>query len=150
MIETNIDDMNSQVLGYLMQKLFKQGALDVFFTPIYMKKNRPATQVSVIAASEDEEKFSRMLLRETSTMGVRVQPMNRHEADREMVNVQTIYGMVPVKVKYFDQEIIHISPEYEDCMKIASEYDIPLQDVFEIVKDSYNHQYPRTMKIFRE
>lgn len=149
LIETNIDDMNSQVLGYLMQKLFKQGALDVFFTPIYMKKNRPATQVSVIAASEDEEKFSRMLLRETSTMGVRVQPINRHEADREMVNVQTIYGSIPVKIKYMEQEIIQISPEYEDCMKIASQYDIPLQDVFEMVKDSYNHQYPRTINFFR-
>jgi pyridinium-3,5-bisthiocarboxylic acid mononucleotide nickel chelatase len=150
LIETNIDDMNSQVLGYLMQKLLKHGALDVFFTPIYMKKNRPATQVSVIATSEDEEKFSRMLLRETSTMGVRVQPMNRHEADREMVSVQTLYGMVPVKVKYMDQEIIQISPEYEDCVKIASQYDIPLQDVFEMVKDSYKNQYPRTMNFFRE
>ena len=150
LIETNIDDMNSQVLGYLMQKLLRQGALDVFFTPIYMKKNRPATQVSVIAASEDEDKFSRMLLRETSTMGVRVQRLNRHEVEREMVNVETLYGLIPVKVKYMDHEIIQISPEYEDCIKIASQHDIPLQEVFEMVKDFYKQQNPRTGKFVKE
>jgi uncharacterized protein (TIGR00299 family) protein len=146
LIETNIDDANSQVLGYLMQKLLNEGALDVFFTPIYMKKNRPATKVSVITTSENEEKFARMLIRETSTLGVRVQLLSRYEAERQFVEVVTDFGTVPVKIKLLDGEIIQVSPEYEDCVKIASQLDIPLQRVFDLVEENYWQQYPVVRK----
>lgn len=118
-IETNIDDMNPQLYGYVMAKLFNAGALDVYFTPIYMKKNRPATKLSVIARQEDEAVMSDILLQETSTLGVRVSAVRRNEAKREMRTIETAFGPVSVKLKIINGRVLQAAPEYEICAKLA-------------------------------
>ena len=128
-IETNIDDMNPQIYGHVMARLFQAGALDVYFTPIFMKKNRPATKLSVIARKEDEQPICDLLLRETSTLGVRVKPVWRREADREIRNVLTCYGQVPIKVKLLEGEAVQATPEYEACIRLAEQAGVPLTQV---------------------
>jgi len=129
-IETNIDDMNPQFYGHIMSRLFEAGALDVYFTPIIMKKNRPATKFSVIARREDESKISDLLLRETSTLGVRVNLIHRHEAGREIRKITTRFGEATIKLKIMDGKVIQISPEYEDCARLASENQLPLAHIY--------------------
>jgi uncharacterized protein (TIGR00299 family) protein len=132
-IETNIDDMNPQIYGYVMEKLFQAGALDVYFTPIFMKKNRPATKLSVIARKQDEQRICDLILRETSTLGVRVKTISRHEAEREMRTIETSYGQVPVKLKIVDGEIIQSTAEFEACARLAEKNNVP---VFQIIKEA--------------
>lgn len=130
-IETNIDDMNPQIFGYVMSKLFKAGALDVYFTPIFMKKNRPATRLSVIAHKEDEQIICDLLLRETSTLGVRVRPVWRHEAEREIRVIETCYGQVPIKLKILDGTIIQTTPEFDACVALATETGLPVSQILQ-------------------
>jgi pyridinium-3,5-bisthiocarboxylic acid mononucleotide nickel chelatase len=129
MLETNIDDMSGQVFGHVMGRLFAAGALDVFFTPIQMKKNRPATMLSVIARKSDEPALARLLLEETSTLGLRVIPVQRYEAQREMRIVLTEFGEVPVKLKLLDGRAIQAGPEYDVCARLATEHSVPLMRV---------------------
>jgi uncharacterized protein (TIGR00299 family) protein len=130
LLETNIDDMNPQIYGHVMDKLYSAGALDVYFTPIHMKKNRPGVMVSVIAHCSDEYTLSRLLLEETSTLGIRVQSIVRHEAGRAIQTVQTDYGEVPVKLKLLEGRIVQVSPEYEDCARLAASQNVPLIQVY--------------------
>jgi pyridinium-3,5-bisthiocarboxylic acid mononucleotide nickel chelatase len=130
LIETNIDDMNPEFYGHIMGRLFEAGALDVYLTPIHMKKNRPGTKLSVIARQHDEPELARLLLLETSTFGVRVQPLNRYEAGRSMISVSTIYGEIPVKLKIVDGETISAAPEYDVCSRLALQHKVPLMVVF--------------------
>ena len=130
-IETNIDDMNPQVLGHVMAKLFQAGALDVYFTPIFMKKNRPATKLSVIVQQEDEFKICDLILRETSTLGLRVTRVWRHEAEREMRNIHTRYGEVPVKVKFMDGNVIQATPEFDACVRLAEAAGVSVQQILQ-------------------
>jgi len=130
LIETNIDDMNPQMFGHVMQRLFAAGALDVYMTPIYMKKNRPATLMGVIARRLDEPALARLILTETSTLGIRVQPVYRYTAQREIQHVTTPYGDVPVKLKLLDGRPIQAMPEYDFCARIAEEKEIPLALVY--------------------
>ncbi len=131
LIETNIDDMAAQGFGQVMNKLFSAGALDVFFTPIYMKKNRPATMLSVIAPRLFESDLAQILLKETTTFGMRVQPIGRYEAQREMRKVNTPYGEIDVKLKFLDGKIFQAVPEYDICLKIAEEKDVPFLKVYQ-------------------
>ncbi len=130
LIETNIDDMNPQLFGNVMNRLFAAGALDVYLTPIYMKKNRPATLLGVIARRQDEPALARIILEETSTLGMRVQPVYRYTAQREMKTVETPFGDVTVKVKLLDGRAIQAMPEYDACAQIASEKNVPLGEVY--------------------
>jgi pyridinium-3,5-bisthiocarboxylic acid mononucleotide nickel chelatase len=130
LIETNIDDMNPEFYGHILGRLFEAGALDVYLTPIHMKKNRPGTKLSVIARQHDEPELARLLLLETSTFGVRVQPLYRYEAGRSMVSVSTIYGEIPVKLKIVDGETISAAPEYDVCSRLALQHKVPLMVVF--------------------
>lgn len=131
-IETNIDDMNPQVFGFVMNRLFAAGALDVFLAPIQMKKDRPGTLLGVIARRADEPALARILLEETSTLGVRVLPIeHRHEAQREMRLARTEYGDVPVKVKLLDGVVAGFSPEYDVCARLAAEKSVPVRRVIE-------------------
>jgi len=132
-IETNIDDMNPQLLGALMGRLFEAGALDVYFSPIFMKKNRPATRVSVIARAQDEARLSQLLLRETTTLGVRVKAMHRHEAGRELRRIDTPYGEAAVKVKLLDGNIVQAVPEYEVCVELAKQRQVPVSQVYAVI-----------------
>ena len=130
LIETNLDDSTGEVLGYVQERLFGLGARDVWFTPIQMKKNRPATMLSAIVSQSDERDAVDMILRESTTLGVRVRPVARYEADREIRSVDTSLGTVSVKVKIVGGEPVSASPEYEDCRRLAIETGLPLQQVY--------------------
>lgn len=127
----NIDDMTGEALGFSMERLFGAGALDVWFTPIQMKKNRPAVKVSVLARPQDGETLSRLLLTETSTLGVRRHAWQRDIAQRDYVEVATPWGSVRVKQKMLDGQAISAAPEYEDCARLAREAGVPITRVFE-------------------
>jgi pyridinium-3,5-bisthiocarboxylic acid mononucleotide nickel chelatase len=129
-IETNIDDMNPQVFGHVLNHLFANGALDVYFTPIFMKKNRPATMLSLVAKRIDEQKLAQILLQETTTFGLRVHPIYRYEAKRAMQMVTTPYGDIPVKLKWVDGSYSQAAPEYEVCARLAEEKLVPLLEIY--------------------
>jgi len=129
-IEANIDDMNPQFYASVMQHLFAQGAKDVYFTPIQMKKNRPAVKLSVIATVKDEAALAQVMLRETTTMGVRVKELQRHEAVREQQKINTRYGEVSVKLKRLEGKVVQANPEYEDCLALAERLHLPVAEVY--------------------
>ena len=129
-LECNIDDMNPEYFGAVMDALFEAGALDVYFSPIYMKKNRPAAMLSVIARPADETALAQMLLKETTTFGLRVQRATRYEAQRETRTVATPFGEIRVKLKMLAGEICQAAPEYEDCRKAALAQGVPPYTVY--------------------
>lgn len=134
LLETNIDDMNPQIYGYLMEKLLAAKAADVWFTPIQMKKNRPAVMLSVLGPVENEAKLTEIIMRETSTLGVRTRHIARHTAQREIIEFISSLGMAHAKVKRFG-DFLSVSPEYEDCRRIALERNLPLQEVSRIIEN---------------
>lgn len=129
-LETNLDNMNPELIGHAMTRLFEAGALDVYLTPIHMKKNRPGSMLSVIARPEDEPALADLLLRETSTLGVRVFSCRRYEVAREVRLVDTPYGLLQVKLKWLEGRVAGVSPEYEVCRKAAQEHNVPLAEVY--------------------
>lgn len=135
LLETNIDDMSPQVYGYLFERLLAAGALDVFATSILMKKGRPATQVSVLGHTQDIQTLSAILLRETTTLGIRVRTVERLVADRVIQSIPTPLGTVHVKVKMIDGQIVGATPEYDDCVVLARAQGRPLIDVLAIASD---------------
>lgn len=128
LIEANLDDTTPEALGFAMERLFAAGALDVFFTPIQMKKNRPATMLSVIAPLDREGDLAAAVIRETTTLGVRISRTSRITAERRVETVDTPLGPVRVKVKTFQGKVSY-SPEYEDCARIARERGVTLSEV---------------------
>lgn len=128
-IETEIDDMNPQIFGVLMDRLLTQGALDVFYTPIQMKKNRPGTLLSVIAATEAREALTATIFRETTTIGVRYRDMTRECLDRRTVTVTTSVGDVRIKVAARNGRVLNASPEFDDCVRLGAEHDVPAKNV---------------------
>ncbi len=130
-LETNIDDMNPQFYGHIMEKLFAAGALDVFLTPIQMKKNRPGTLLGVIAFRRDEAALAELILRETSTLGLRVQPISRYEAQREFRQIRTAYGELTMKLKILNGKVIHSVPEYDECVRLADQNSVPLTEIYQ-------------------
>jgi len=133
-IETNIDDMNPQFYDYIIEKLLAMGVLEVFVTPIIMKKNRPATLLTVISPSEKLPSVTTFLLRETTTLGLRWREEERSRTDREIIPLQTRYGKIRFKLARWEGSVVNLSPEYEDCKRLALRKRIPLKDVFEEVK----------------
>ncbi len=128
-IEADIDDMNPQIFGVVMDGLLAQGALDVYYTPIQMKKNRPGVLLTVVAPPEARERLTAAIFRETTTIGVRYREMARECLDREDTTVQTPLGAVRVKVARRNGQILNASPEFEDCARIARERNIPVKEV---------------------
>jgi pyridinium-3,5-bisthiocarboxylic acid mononucleotide nickel chelatase len=128
-IETEIDDMNPQIFGLLIDKLMGAGALDVFYTPVQMKKNRPGTLLSILAPPDAREHLTSIVFRETTTIGVRFTEAKRECLDRETIVVDTEFGPVTVKVARRSGEILNASPEFEDCARIAAERGRPVKDV---------------------
>ena len=124
-----IDDMNPQLFGPLMDRLLESGALDVFYAPVQMKKNRPGTLVTVLAHPDDRERLSSILFAETTTIGVRYQEMWRECLDREFVEVQTFVGRIRFKVARRNGQVLNASPEFDDCARIAAERSIPVKQV---------------------
>ena len=136
-IESEIDDMNPQIFGVLMDRLHAAGALDVFYAPIQMKKNRPATLVSVVALPEDREALTALLFRETTTIGVRFKEMDRERLDRDQVTVETPLGPVRFKVARRDGDVVNASPEFDDCLQLAERHDLSVKAVQAIATKAY-------------
>jgi len=134
LIETNLDNMNPELLGHTMERLLEAGALDVFYTPIMMKKSRPATLVSVLAEPSLVSVLSEVLFRETTTLGIRVTEVSRRCLEREWREVETEWGIVRVKIGRLNGEIVNIAPEYEDCARLARENDVPAKVVHEAAR----------------
>lgn len=130
-LETNIDDLSPQILGHVMEKALAAGAMDCWFTPIQMKKNRPATKVSILCTSADEERFLDLLYRETSTIGVRIQRMERRALERESRTVSTEFGDVSIKTAYIDGKAVNSQPEFEDVKAVAAASGVSVKTVAE-------------------
>ena len=130
-IETNIDDMNPEFYDSVFEKFFKGGALDVYLTPIYMKKSRPATLLSVICPIERTDDLTRILLAETTTFGVRISQADRRCLDRKWEAVTTKYGEIRMKVGVLEGKPVSVSPEYEDCRKAAELHGVPVRRVYD-------------------
>jgi uncharacterized protein (TIGR00299 family) protein len=133
-IETNIDDMNPQIFEYVMEKLFRAGALDVYFTQVIMKKGRPGVKLTVLCNGKNEETLMRIVLAETSTIGLRFHQVKRRVLQRQFVTKDTEFGRLKVKIARLGGDKVKVSPEYEDCVKIAKRLDIPLIEVMKKVK----------------
>ncbi len=128
-LETNLDDIPAEVLGNFVEKALAAGALDVFHTPIQMKKNRPGVLLSVLCAREEADHFTRMMLCETSAFGVRRTQVERRKLRREIITVSTPYGPVEVKVGRLDGKPVQRAPEYETCKRLAYAADVPVKEV---------------------
>lgn len=133
LLETNLDDTTPELLGAAMDRLLAVGALDVFFTPIQMKKNRPATKLSAICPIEREAEIAGAMIEHTSTLGVRVERLRRYKAARWISYVETPWGRVRVKVKSFRGQQ-SAAPEYDDCAQIARERAVPATEVYAVAR----------------
>ena len=136
-IEANLDDMNPQIYGYFAEKALAAGALDVYATPVQMKKNRPGQLVTVLCSPADEKVLAELLFRETTTIGVRIWQAQRRTLLRELVSVQTPHGEVRVKISRQNGVVLNAAPEYEDCRRIAEERGVPLKDVLAAAVAAY-------------
>jgi len=121
--------MNPQIYGYFQEKALAAGALDVFTTPVQMKKNRPGTLLTVLCQPADAQTLMTLIFAETTTFGVRTHTAQRRVLPREFVKVTTSFGEVRVKLSRVNGRILHVSPEYDDCRKLAEEKNVPLQRV---------------------
>ncbi len=129
LIEATIDDMSPQVFGYFQEKALAAGALDVYWTPVQMKKNRPAQLLTCVCASEDLERLAELMFCETTTIGIRYTVARRKTLERKFVKVQTCYGQVSMKVSLLDGRPVNYVPEFEDCRRIAMEKGVALKEV---------------------
>ena len=137
--ETNIDDMNPQMYDYLIERMLKMGALDVFLVPAQMKKNRPGTLLTVVCPQDLVPVFADFLMKETTTIGLRWRIDNRLKADREIREFETTFGAVKFKVAGVGGRIINVSPEYDDCRRVARERNVPLKEVMEAARAAVQH-----------
>ncbi|HTE84458.1 MAG TPA: nickel pincer cofactor biosynthesis protein LarC [Dehalococcoidia bacterium] len=132
-VETNIDDMPAEQFGYVQERLFACGALDVWFSPVQMKKNRPATVISLLCSPGAEAEVVEVLLRETTTLGLRIWEVRRHEAERESLTFASSLGEAAVKIKRLPGSAPRIAPEYDSCREIALRTGLPLAEVYRII-----------------
>ncbi len=130
-LETNLDDVSAEILGDFVERVLAAGALDIFHTPIQMKKNRPGVLLTILCATSDADKFSEMLLRETTAFGVRRTAAERRKLKREFRKIKTEFGEVTVKLGLLNGKIIQAAPEYESCRKLAADRQLPLKVIYE-------------------
>jgi len=130
-LEANLDDLNPQVFGYVMERLLADGALDAFGTPVQMKKSRPGMLLTVLARPEDASRLTKLVFGETTTLGIRMRQERRQTLARRTVAVQTPWGEVRMKVANLNGSIANYAPEYEDCRRIADEHKVPLKQVMQ-------------------
>jgi len=136
-IETNIDDMSPQVYDYIIERLMDQGAQDVYLSPIIMKKGRPAILLSVLTDKSKADALLDIIFRETTSIGARIQEVGRKKLSREIKEVDTVYGRIGIKVSMHGNEILTVTPEYDDCRRIAEEKKVPLKKVIEEAKKQF-------------
>ena len=130
-LETNLDDVSGEILGHFVETALAAGALDVFYTPIQMKKNRPGVLLTVLCAETDADKFSEMVLRETSAFGVRRTMAERRKLRREFTKIKTPFGEVTLKIGRLNGKVVQAAPEFESCKKLAIRAKIPLKRIYE-------------------
>ncbi|MEW6226664.1 MAG: nickel pincer cofactor biosynthesis protein LarC [Bacillota bacterium] len=133
-VEANIDDMNPEFYGYVTERLFELGALDVTLTPIYMKKGRPGVTLSAICADALVPQVAELITKETTTLGVRVHRAVRWVASRDVVTINTPYGKIRVKRAFLGETPVNLAPEYEDCREAAKSHNVPLKEVYEAAR----------------
>ena len=136
LLETNLDDASGLVLGYAQERLFALGALDVWHTPVQMKKNRPGAVLSALVPKQQEAAAVELILRETPTLGIRSRPVDRYVAERNSVSIDTEFGKVSVKVKSLNGSPVSVAPEPDDCRNIASRLGLPFQEVYQRVTET--------------
>ena len=136
-LEANLDDLNPQVFGYVVDRLFADGALDVFAVPVQMKKNRPGMLLTVLSKPEDAQELTRIIFTETSTLGVRRRDEQRQTLARNWITVSTRWGDVRLKVASMNGTVTNYAPEYEDCRKIAAQHHVPLKSVMQEAMQGY-------------
>jgi pyridinium-3,5-bisthiocarboxylic acid mononucleotide nickel chelatase len=136
-LEANLDDLSPQVFGYVMEKLFEAGALDVFGTPIQMKKNRPGTLLTVLTKPAEADSLSKIVFAETTTLGIRRRDERRQILAREWQSVSTRFGDIRIKVASMNGTISSYAPEYEDCRRIAADQRVPLKQVMQEAMQAY-------------
>jgi hypothetical protein len=141
-LETNIDDLNPEIYEHVMARLFQGGALDVFLAPVQMKKNRPGIWLHVLCRPEDAHALEAILFAETSTLGVRREIVGRHALKRSSQHVETVYGLVKVKIAEWGEGQVKASPEYEDCRRLAEAHGVPLRDVYRAVEAAVGQSLP--------
>ena len=134
LIESNIDDNSGEIFGFTTEKLLKNGALDVWTTPIFMKKNRPAYKISVLCEPSKLSSLAEILMHETSTFGLRISELKRYKSKREIIQLETIFGLISVKVR-FNEKGKDYFPEYEECRKVALQKNVPLIQVYQEVQN---------------
>lgn len=130
-LEANLDDLNPQVFGYVMDRLLEEGALDAFGTPVQMKKSRPGTLLTALCKPEDAEKLTQLIFAETTTLGVRRREETRQTLARHWENVRTQWGDVRIKIASMNGTVTNYAPEYEDCRRIAADRHVPLKTVMQ-------------------
>jgi len=130
LVETNIDDMSPEIFPYVEEKLLEAGALDVYKTPIIMKKGRPAVKLSVLATRQVLPEIKRIIFRETTAIGLRCYPVEKTALARKVETIETKYGSVPVKFSYWQGELLKYKPEYRECQRIAEQQGIPLRELY--------------------
>ncbi len=130
-VEVNLDDAPATLLGYVLERLFEIGVNDAFYTPVYMKKNRPGALLQVLCEAGLLDRVKEVVFRETTTLGVRYYPVTMHRLERRFFAVQTEWGSVSVKEGFFRGESVQLSPEYEDCRRLAREAKVPIKRVYE-------------------
>jgi hypothetical protein len=138
LLETNIDDQAAEQVAYACERLLALGALDAWLEPIQMKKGRAGVLLAALVPAELEAAAVTLIMRETTTLGVRRRPVERHVAERELITVETIYGPVRVKAKRWNGAAAGAAPEYEDCARIARENGLPLRDVYAIAVQEFD------------
>jgi len=131
--ECNIDDMNPEWYDHLMEELFRAGAKEVFFTPVMMKKNRPAVKISVLASPGLSEAIKSMIYTNTTTLGIRSYSVTKDALERKFIPVDTEWGKVTIKASYHRGRLLHAKPEYEECRRIAHEFGLPLKEVYQTI-----------------
>jgi len=136
-LEANLDDLNPQVFGYVMDRLLEEGAVDVFGMPVQMKKNRPATLLTVLCKPEDAGKLTQLIFTETTTLGVRRRDEMRQTLARRWESVGTPWGEVRIKIASMNGTVTNYAPEYEDCRRIAAEHHVPLKTVMQEAARAY-------------
>ena len=136
-LEANLDDLNPQVFGYVMDRLFEEGALDAFGMPVQMKKNRPGTLLTVLCKPEDASRLTQLVFSETTTLGVRRRDEMRQTLARRWENVRTPWGEVRIKIASMNGTVTNYAPEYEDCRRIAAEHHVPLKTVMQEAARAY-------------
>lgn len=134
MIETNIDDMSPQLLGHVMDRAFENGALDCYFTPVQMKKNRPGVLLSVLCETRQKESLLNLLFTETTTLGVRSYEVTRRALRRTMTRVETQYGPIDVKVAHLNGRVVNVMPEFEQVRAAATKAGVPVKVVEDAVR----------------